>query len=345
MATLQSRRTPFLPVIVWLTLSLAVVQSARADSQTIYNRLLRSTGWINCLQPDGSNSWGTCWLADQDERLVVTNKHVVDHAARVVVDFPMFKDGKLVTKVSEYLKTSPINGKLLALDGKRDLALCQLESLPAGIVALPLARTSAARGNRVFALGNSGANTPIPEERSLWRTASGKVDFRYFDVVTFQKPPKQKVEANVIRATLPTAGGDSGGPVVNTGCELVAVHSNGDKFHSFSIDVAEVRTFIERALQSRRLPHQEHDVVGTWTVATTDELGRCYWSLTVRANGSCLMERDQSFEGTFACSDRADMVRLSIPGMALKGDVAIAWANDDQFSFTCNGKDFTAVRR
>jgi hypothetical protein len=102
---------------------------------------------------------------------------------------------------------------------------------------------------------------------------------------------------------------------------------------------------MDRALRTRRLPPQPRDVVGTWTVATTDELGRCYWSLTVHADSTCLMERDETFEGTFRVNDRGDLVSLSIAGMALKGDVPISWTDDNQFSFTCKGKNFTAVRR
>jgi S1-C subfamily serine protease len=338
----MSRRVVTLTsVVLGLTLSC----SAYADSETIYNRLLQSTGWINCPQPDGTNSWGTCWVVDREERLVVTNKHVVDRASKVMVDFPMYRDGQLIWMVSEYLRTAPTHGKVLAADSKRDLALCQLEVLPKGIVALPLANKSAVRGNKVYSMGNSSANTPIQEEAKLWRGISGKVDFRYFDVITFQKALTQKVEANTIRTTLPTASGDSGGPVVNTSGEVVAVHSNGDKFNSFSIDVVELKTFLDRAMQIRRLPAPPRDVVGTWTVATTDELGRCYWSLTVRANGTCLLERDEGFEGTFHASGGGDVVRLAIPGMAMQGEVPLTWSGDDQFAFTINGKDFMAVRR
>src|SRR5262249_43514575 len=120
-------------------LVLVPVQAVRADTETIYQRLLQSTGWINCPQPGGPNSWGTCWVYDKQQRLVITNKHVIDKATTVTVDFPMYQQGRLVTLVTEYLKTAPINGKVVAFDEKRDLALCQLESLPAGVEALPLA--------------------------------------------------------------------------------------------------------------------------------------------------------------------------------------------------------------
>jgi S1-C subfamily serine protease len=327
-----------------LTLALVPAGQAHADTETIYNKLLHATGWINCPQPNGGNSWGTCWVYDREQRLVITNKHVIDEATTVLVDFPLYRDGKLLTNLADYLQTRPIQGKVLAFDEKRDLALCQLDSLPAGIESLPLAKTSARPGNKIFSVGNSNANTPKQQEAKLWRQATGKVEMRYFDVITFQKPPIQKVEATSIRGSLKTAGGDSGGPVVNTSGELVAVHSNGDTFNSFSIDVCEVRIFVERAMQKRRPPSPSRQVAGTWTVATTDELGKCYWSLTVHADGRCVLERDDSHDGAFLAV-RDGKARLSVPSLQMRGEVLLRWTSDDQFSFTLHGMDYTATRR
>jgi hypothetical protein len=328
-----------------VVLGLALAAPARAETETLYGRLLKSTGWINCPQPGGANSSGTCWVFDAQERLVITNHHVVDGATKVVVDFPMYQNGQLVKRVSEYQKCRPFRGKVLATDVKRDLALCQLEALPKDIVALPMAGRSTTRGQLIFSLGNSSASNPNRDEAALWRMASGKVDFRYFEVVTIPKPHNHKVEVNTVRGTLPTAGGDSGGPVVNTRGELVGVNSSADRSNSFSIDVEEVRTFVARVTAARAAPPKKCDVVGTWTVATTDELGRCFWSLTVRSDGTCLMERDEGFEGTLRPNDRGDSARLAIPGLSLQGDVMLTWSGDDEFSFTCGGKDFSAVRR
>jgi hypothetical protein len=320
------------------------IRQTRADTNTIYKKLLQSTGWINCPQPGGGNSWGTCWVCNKQERLVITNKHVVDKAASIVVDFPLFRGGKLLTLVNDYLQTSPLKGKVIAFDEKRDLALCQLEALRDGIEALPLAAQPAKPGNKIFSLGNSSANSPKKDAATLWRFGMGHVELRYFDVVTFQKPPAQKVEATTLRCSVKTAGGDSGGPVVDTSGELVAVQSNADGFNSFSIDVDEVRIFLDRSRATRRPPVSLRELTGTWTVATTDELGRCYWSLTVRPDGGCLFERDESYEGSFVRLN-AGAARMSLPGLNMRGEVALRWANDDQFSFTLHGLDYTATRR
>jgi S1-C subfamily serine protease len=339
----EHRTLPRWSLVLLVGLFLVPVQPGRADTETIRLRMLRSTGWINCPQPDGTNSWGTCWVYDRAQRLVVTNMHVIDKARWVMVDFPVFRDGQLVLLVQEYLKMAPINGKVLAFDDKRDLALCQLDRIPDGVEAVPLAEGKAQRRNRVFSLGNSSANTPSKDDAKLWRFVTGSVELRYFDVISFSKPPLQKVEATTVRSSIKTARGDSGGAVVNTSGRLVGVHSNGDNMSSFAIDVGEVRVFLERALAPRRAP-PGRDLTGTWTVATTDELGRCYWSLTVESDGTCQFERDDCFEGTFHAL-RDGKLRISIRGAQMRGEVALTWVNDDQFSFRLHGVDYTATRR
>jgi S1-C subfamily serine protease len=323
---------------------LALAAPARGDSDTLNRRLLRSTGWINCPQPDGGNSWGTCWVLDREERLVVTNKHVVDAARTAKVDFPRYTKGKLVTAVDDYLPHPPIHGRVIYFDEKRDLALVQLEELPEGIVALPLAAEPALPGQAVYSLGNATANTDKPRDARLWRFLDGRAELRYFDVVTFDKAPIQRVEATSIRTNLKTAPGDSGGPVVNTRGELVAVHSNADHLSSFSIDVSEVKQFVERSRQRRRPPAGTRELSGTWTLATTDELGRVHFDLTVCTDGTCHVYREMKCAGKFERT-QGNTVNVAVPGMNMTGETTLRWERDDQFSFVLNGVEFTATRR
>src|SRR5438874_3344668 len=118
----QSKCKLLVGVLAGLVLSLALVPQARADSETLFKRLLKSTGWINCPQPDGGNSWGTCWVYDRDERLVITNKHVIDRAVTVTVDFPLYDRGQLLTSVPDYDARAPYRGKVVFFDERRDLA-------------------------------------------------------------------------------------------------------------------------------------------------------------------------------------------------------------------------------
>src|SRR5256885_948754 len=110
-----------------LLLSLALAPQAQADGEAVFKRLLKSTGWINCPQPGGGNSWGTCWVVDRAQRLVITNKHVVDRTTNVTVDFPLYERGQLLTKLSDYIPQAPHRGTVVFFDERRDLALCRLD--------------------------------------------------------------------------------------------------------------------------------------------------------------------------------------------------------------------------
>src|SRR5437867_12783308 len=107
-----------LAIVCGLLLSLASTQQIYGDYETVHTRLLQSTGWINCPQPNGGNSWGTCWVYDRQQRLVITNKHVIDKALSVTIDFPMYEKGKLVTSITDYIKQVPIRGQVIAFDEK-----------------------------------------------------------------------------------------------------------------------------------------------------------------------------------------------------------------------------------
>ena len=111
-----------------------------------------------------------------------------------------------------------------------------------------------------------------------------------------------------------------------------------------SIDVSEVKLVVERSMQRRRPPASERDLAGTWTLATKDELGRVYFSLTLGPDGSCEIYREEQYRGRFQ-RVRDNTVRVSVPGMHMDGETILTWSNDDQFSFTLGGMEFTATRR
>src|SRR5579862_9774665 len=151
LALLTKRTTTMAAAVLFLCLS---TTAARADDSLLYTKTLQATGWI--YVPGCGD--GTCWVVDIENRLVVTNKHVVGTKNDVEVMFPIFDDGRLVTAAGEYLKQADklmVKGKVIARDAKRDLALVQLEKLPERVGVLPLAQTSAKPNDAVLAIGNS----------------------------------------------------------------------------------------------------------------------------------------------------------------------------------------------
>src|ERR1700722_6171329 len=105
----------------------------------------------------GNTGYGTCFVADLERKLVVTNVHVVSGVNDVRVAFPRYDiNGKVLTESGAYTFNDYINGKVLYRDQKRDLALVQMNSLPRGIQALALAPQSIELGEPIYSIGNSG---------------------------------------------------------------------------------------------------------------------------------------------------------------------------------------------
>jgi S1-C subfamily serine protease len=220
---------------------------AQGDSaEKVFQRTLKATVWV--VAPGGM--MGTGSVIDAGRRLVVTNHHVVGRNAEVVVIFPMFSKGKLVAERDAYLeqikdpkgKIEGARGKVLAADVKVDLALVQLDDLPAWVQPLPLAATSPGPGQRIHSVGNPGSSD------ALWVYTSGTVRAVYHK--KWQSGNRRETfdhEADVIETQLPTNPGDSGGPLVNDRGELAGVtqsFDSGARLASVFIDVSEVKALL-----------------------------------------------------------------------------------------------------
>ena len=236
---------------------LALGGRAAADdlaSKKIYPETLHATVWL--MVP--GNVQGTGWVVDR-AGLVITNHHVMHTGDSVDAYFPLYRDGRAVNERNSYLgKVPAVYGRLIDSDPRNDLALLQLESIPDGVKELKLAAETALPGETVHTVGN-----PAPNGMSdpLWKYTGGTVG-----AVSRQKlkiDGVQDLDAVVVETQAPINPGDSGGPVVNSQGELVAVNSNvarGNNINpvTYAVDVQEVKKFVA---QSRLLlaPHTAAD--------------------------------------------------------------------------------------
>jgi tetratricopeptide (TPR) repeat protein len=192
---------------------------------------------------------GTGWVIDRDRRLIVTNFHVVadgglDPSPSVRVVFPAYQGDRVVAERDFYeagFDALAVRGEVLDSDPKRDLAVVQVESLPAGARALPLAREEPSPGETVPTIGNPGASD------ALWVYNQGVVRQVYRAAYDFGGG--EQVSARVVETQNPLNPGDSGGPLVNDRGEVVGVNDAGrldGALVSRCISVSEVTAYLKQ---------------------------------------------------------------------------------------------------
>ncbi|WP_145241205.1 HEAT repeat domain-containing protein [Urbifossiella limnaea] len=182
-------------------------------------------------------------------KLVLTNYHVVETAGEATVFFPV-NDGKgdLITDLAHYTANAAklrVTAKVIARDAGRDLAVLELDRVPAEAFGLPLAGQPAATGAAVYSIGGSGAGAR--EGGALWRFSVGAVRGR--SRKTFRFPDGQVIAAMILETQKPVNPGDSGGPTANDRGELVGVVSMFDRSQNLvvnDIDLTEVRAYLTK---------------------------------------------------------------------------------------------------
>ena len=324
--------------------ALLAQQAARADPE-IYQRAIRSTGWV-IVPSDDAMASGTCWLVDSEKKLLVTCEHVVGKSKDVLVYFPRFERDELLVESGDYLrKLTPIDGRVLATDAERDLALVQLAALPAGVEALPLAKKSPSPGETVHSIGNSGLYDGL-SSGSLWWYTQGTV--RQVSLHRVESKDK-KVRVRMIETQSPVNRGDSGGPVLNGRGEVVGVTDSYDareRLVSQNIDIQEVRKFLAGAALAQAAPAAPKDargqaMVGDWKFQVrkaADAKGKA----EVKAfGGSGSFRRDGSFvltsqKGAEAHHRQGKFIYLNgVLWLIFDGFDAssrLTWQNQDRFT-------------
>ncbi len=224
--------------------------SAHADPNN-YQRTLPSTTWVITSDADNKTSTGTGVFVDAERRLVVTNAHVVGDSRSAVIFFPDIKDDLPAVKRKHYLDRVlklGTQGKVLSVDPKRDLALIELPKVPAGAEAIKLAEKSIVPGSSVDIIGNPGGGD------ALWVYTSGTVRAVYDKKF---RSSHGEHEFRTVETQSPIKQGDSGGPVVNSDGELVAIaqsFSANSNLVSFCVDVAEIKAFLNSSWKPAPLP-------------------------------------------------------------------------------------------
>jgi len=185
---------------------------------------------------------GSGFLVDRADRLLLTNFHVAQPGRAVQVMFPIWSaDGMVMARKKYYADHGRrIKGVCLAADPQRDLAVLQIDSVPAEVPAIKFADGPPRVGDKAHLLGNPANNDQV------WVYGFGKVKTVARAVMDFGKV---RVEARSVVLTTEDrriGPGASGGPVVNDNGALVGVIQSGpaDSREVCCIESSEVRGFL-----------------------------------------------------------------------------------------------------
>lgn len=240
--TVRRRATLVLVSACWLAAAPAPA------NPKLYEKALNSVAFIVSPREKNQMSFGSGTLVNAKERIVLTNYHVVGDQDTAVIFFPAYKGNDLITHPEHYLKQTDkigVAGKVIARAMERDLALVKLNSVPNGIIEMPLSVRSSKPGETLHALGNSGLQLG-----TLWRYSKGEVRQVYVRKFKCGMPPFE-VNARIVETQIPINRGDSGGPVLNAAGALAAVSQgfqddNSQRLVSNMIDISEVRAFLKK---------------------------------------------------------------------------------------------------
>jgi hypothetical protein len=215
-------------------LLLALAQAGAGQSEEdLYRKVARSTALIYKSAGLSPAGFGSGFLVDEPHRLVITARHVLQNLDGGMVDsamvaFAQVKDGDIVTEAAHYRR----NWQALALRGKvvyesvrSDMAILQLDKLPAGLKPLELAAKPARPGQMVHVIGNSSQNMG-----GLFSYCQGYVRNAFF---------WDEMGARIVATQAPLNKGDSGGPIVNQRGQVVGLAymsgSTSDKYKNSAV--------------------------------------------------------------------------------------------------------------
>ncbi len=223
------------------------VQAKQAKVKLSTEDIVERLKYHICLLNLPGTSSGTGWVLDVDQRLVMTNQHVIKSGKTIHAYFPEKKGDEWVNDVNHYMRfVKPIEATIIASDTESDLALLQLASLPKTAKAIPLSAKSPGQGSRLHSIGGKTLGSDV-----MWTYTLGHVRQVGKGTTALGKTTR------VVEAQMEYNKGNSGGPIVNDYGELVAVvegyrtsRQSGGKTVtvrnvSIAIDVKQVRSWLK----------------------------------------------------------------------------------------------------
>ena len=198
----------------------------------LYRTLVPSVALIVAGDREGSGSLIAVksLMATKRSGVLLTNAHVVGDAGEVAVVFKPQKEGEKITRAHA------IRGRVVKIDPGRDLALVEVENLPAHAGTIAFGNMSEAQiGADVHAIGHPEGQT--------WTYTKGLIsqvrpDYRW-----------KTHKADVIQTQTPINPGNSGGPLIGDNGKMIGVNSfkTPGEGLNFAVAINEVEKFLAAA--------------------------------------------------------------------------------------------------
>jgi S1-C subfamily serine protease len=168
--------------------------------------------------------------ADKRSGVLLTSAHVLGDAREVAVIFKPQKDGEKITEAHA------VRGRVRKLDPVRDLALIEVESVPAYVAPIPLGSMSEAQvGADVHAIGHPEGQT--------WTYTKG--------LISQLRPDYEwrHHKVDVIQTQTPINPGNSGGPLISDGGKLIGVNffKQPGEGLNFAVAISDIERFLKAA--------------------------------------------------------------------------------------------------
>jgi S1-C subfamily serine protease len=221
--------------------------TARGDEK-VAEKGVKSAVWVLSKLEGNRYMTGSGVVIDTAKKIVVTSQHLIMDTKGVLVVFPKYQDGKVITERNTYLEAlrtgQGVDATVFAEDKMHDLALLQVETIPADVPALKLVKDNPAPGDKVHSIGSAGNMGPVFAYAEGSVKQSVTLNWRL--LMGVGKLPLS-FSAKVVELSAVVNGGDIGGPLLSEKGNLAGVSSGVTSGNGGScyIDVSEIKALLQ----------------------------------------------------------------------------------------------------
>lgn len=248
-------------LLALISLACTLVQAEKPLSETaLRDKITAATVFVNT-----DRGYGTGWVVDSREKLIITAGHVVEGVSRVSVITPRKnKEGWIISKAELFAVSPQLQAEVMGVVPHLDLAILKVPELNQKISALPLSTDAAKVGTAVYAVSHA-AKMP-----TIFNFDKGTIEFTGFAAVTTSEPgrPSVKLRAEIFAYQCKGIDrGSSGCALVNGTGEVIGIATMGSGLHGskkvncVGVSVQELQHLIKQKKSGTQASHQ---LLGRW---------------------------------------------------------------------------------